>query len=111
MPHLTEILSEDLNTPAALAYLSSVETDVANGLVATTDLGAFEAMLGAVDDALGLNLMAVADISSDQKQLLQDREQTREDKDWAQSDDLRTTLTEQGIGLRDTAQGTIWFRL
>jgi cysteinyl-tRNA synthetase len=111
MPRLTELLSEDLNTPAALAYLSSVETDIANNLVAGADLETFETMLRAVDDALGLSLMAVADISSEQKQLIQNREQARGDKDWAQSDILRATLTEQGIGLRDTTHGTVWFRL
>ncbi len=109
-PRLTEILSEDLNTPAALAYLSSVETDITNNLVGAADLEAFVAMLTTIDDALGLSLMAEPDTSAEQKQLIQDREQARSNKDWAQSDSLRAALNEQGIGLRDTAHRAIWFR-
>jgi len=108
---LTAILSEDLNTPQALAYLSRVTTQLLTVLIQTNELEHFKNMLRGIDELLGLNLMAVTDISAPQKQLLRDREKARLAKNWQQSDVFRARLEEQGIGLRDTPEGAIWFRL
>lgn len=101
----------DLNTPGILAAIATEIDEYEYRGVMTGAQDNFKRWLHTVDDLLGLQLSAVQDISDDQKQLLEAREQAREAKDWAKSDDFRDQLAKQGVGLRDTAQGAIWYRL
>lgn len=64
----------------------------------------------AIQELLGIKLAEKGDITDDQKALIREREAAREAKDWAKSDEIRDTLLEQGIALRDTAGGSIWDR-
>ena len=101
-------MQDDLKTPGALAIL--------NGMIARADeLGvdssAVEEAAGIVDAYFGLRLLSTTDIDASQKELIAAREQAREAKDWAKSDELRNQLMNEGIGLRDTAQGTVWYRI
>lgn len=107
---LMEALEEDLNTPAALAALSRVANQSEKGLLAE-DSERFLDFLKIVDDLLGLSLSDRQDITDEQRGIITARETARQNKDWAKSDELRSTLTEQGIGVRDTPNGTIWYRL
>lgn len=108
---LTELMSDDLNSPQALAFLSKVSTQLLTVLIERDMLKHFEFMLRGIDDLLGLRLSKVADISNQQKSLIKERELARQTGDWAKSDQLRDSLLEQAIGLRDTPQGVIWFPL
>jgi cysteinyl-tRNA synthetase len=108
---LTRILSDDLNTPQALAFLSQISSQLLTVLIEEDMANHFETMLRGIDNVLGLNLMGVQDITDAQKQIVAKREEARLGKDWARSDELRSQLSEQGIGLRDTPQGAIWFPL
>jgi cysteinyl-tRNA synthetase len=108
---LNTFLSDDLNTPAALAYLSQVVTQLQVVLLEKDRLEEFKTMLSDLDALLGLNLSGVDDINDEQKRLVKDRDAARLDHDWQQSDELRDKLAEQGIGLRDTPQGAIWYWL
>jgi cysteinyl-tRNA synthetase len=100
----------DLNTPEVLARLSAVETKLVTTLVPASELESFEHLLTDLDNLLGLRLMEQPDISADQKKLIAQREQARQTKDWAASDKFRDQLKEQGIGVRDTAPGPVWYR-
>lgn len=40
--------------------------------------------------------------------LIQKRQSAREGKDWAESDRIRASLTDKGISLHDTSNGTTW---
>jgi cysteinyl-tRNA synthetase len=108
---LKEILSNDLNTPQALAFLSNVSTQLQTVLIEKDMAKHFEIMLQGIDDLLGLKLSEVSDISEEQKQMIAERETSRQNKDWVKSDELRDKLIEQKVGLRDTTQGVIWFPL
>lgn len=108
---LANILSEDLNTPAALAYLSEVATQISEVLLWRKSLPYFEHMLTQLDEILGLKLGEVSDISADQKHLIAEREAARNKKDWQAADTVREELIHQNIGLRDTDQGVIWYWL
>jgi cysteinyl-tRNA synthetase len=108
---LKEILTNDLNTPQALAFLSMVSTQLLTVLIQKDMTKHFEIMLMGIDDLLGLKLSDVGDISETQKQMITERETARQNKDWDRSDQLRDELISQGIGLRDTPQGVIWFPL
>ncbi len=101
LPHL----QTDLDTPKAVAaidaYLESVQS--------SNKAPSAEA-LAAINDLLGIDLRS-SDITTEQKQLIKDRETARASQDWAASDKLRNQLKEQGIEVRDTQHGTIWNRL
>lgn len=104
-------LIDDLNTPLALKVLSNVATDFEHFLVEKDQLKYFENFLKFIDSTLGLDLLNRKDIDKNQKEILDMREKAKSIKDWAKSDKLRDQLKEQGIGLRDSANRTIWYRL
>lgn len=69
-----------------------------------------ESITGLIDEVnnlLGINLER-DDINDEQKQLIAEREQARDAKDWAKSDELRDQLAAQGIVVRDTSTGSVW---
>jgi cysteinyl-tRNA synthetase len=102
-------LEDDLNTPEALssidAYMDMLEK---NGMTSFL-LQRFNPLLQYINQALGIDLFT-ENISADTKKTLEERQKARDDKDWAKSDELRDQLKEQGIGVRDTAHGQIWYR-
>ena len=108
---VAECLAQDLNTPQALAHLSDVSTQLQVVLLEDDMVDHFEAMLEGLDDLLGLELMAEQDITEEQKRLIAERTEAREDEDWGRSDAIRDKLLGQGITVRDTPQGPIWARL
>lgn len=109
---LSKYLANDIDTPAALAYLSDVNTQLLTTLIDQEMLGGFEDMLKAIDRLLGLSLTDVGDITEEQKQLIKDRQAARAMQDWAKSDEIREQLRQQGVGLRDTPDGiSLWFPL
>jgi cysteinyl-tRNA synthetase len=108
---IKDFLAADLNTPLALAALSAFSDVVKGQLLATATVKDFEQLLGTLDELLGLQLSEVQDITSPQKELLAEREAARETQNWQESDKLRDALVEQGIAVRDTEHGSIWFRL
>ncbi len=105
-------LQDDLNTPEALAELSKLDT-VVDDVTEThsSEENAFKAFIEAIDGMLGLGLLRSVDISKAQKERVEQRKQARADKDWAKSDTIRDELVEQGIGLKDTAAGQVWYRV
>jgi cysteinyl-tRNA synthetase len=108
---LLNIVARDLNTPVALAFLSQVTTQLLSVHIETDMIDHFETMLKGIDDLLGLSLMSVQDITNEQKQLIRERQAAREASDWAKSDEIRDQLIKEGVGLRDTEHGAIWFPL
>ncbi|HEY5667941.1 MAG TPA: cysteine--tRNA ligase, partial [Candidatus Saccharimonadales bacterium] len=103
-------LQDDLDTPTALSILSRVSGERTSSISAH-EQPAFERFLQFIDDALGLQLLASSDATSEQKQLIAQRQTARDNKEWQTSDNLRNELGKQGIGIRDTEYGSIWYRL
>lgn len=99
----------DLNTPMILASLSDLLND-SDEMISEKNKAEFEALLRTLDDILGLQLLASTDITQEQKAVIAERQLARDNKDWPKSDQLRDTLMGQGIGVRDTPQGPIWYR-
>ena len=103
-----EILSaieKDLDTPRVLLRLRALEKDpsVANEVKRSIFLYA--------DSVLGLDLNRLIEIrplSSDQVELLRERAQAREDKNWKESDRLRDLLADMGIVISDGPDGQSW---
>ena len=101
----------DLNTPQVLANISQRFTKFSENLVSQSVIDGFVEYLEVVDSLLGLNISSQSDINSEQKQLIQDRQQARLNKDWPRSDEIRDTLLAQGLAVRDTPHGSIWHRV
>ncbi|HEY5806296.1 MAG TPA: cysteine--tRNA ligase [Candidatus Saccharimonadales bacterium] len=108
---ILEALQDDLNTPEALAILSALASRTEEQLISSTEIDQFYDALKQLDELFGLNLSKRQDITGEQKALIAQREEVRGAKDWTRSDELRRILTDQGIGVRDTAYGPIWYRL
>jgi cysteinyl-tRNA synthetase len=102
---LIDIVSEDLATPAVVARIDAYfdEADAASAIPARDTLVT-------IRDTLGLDLLG-EDISGEQRALVKQRENARLNKDWKKSDQFRDVLKEQGIILKDTANGTLWYRI
>ena len=107
---LLAALNDDLNTPVALAALSQAEA-VLLEQYRSDCRDVLANLLELVDSLFGLNLLTSDDINTQQKKLMADRQQARQDQAWAKSDQLREHLKDQGIGIRDTSQGQVWYRL
>lgn len=102
---IVESLNDDLNTPETVTkideYFNHVDTD--NGMPSRDTLLALR-------DILGIDLLGY-DITDEQKQLISKREVARQNNNWEKSDALRQELQNQGIGIRDTENGSIWYRI
>ncbi|EDK72581.1 cysteinyl-tRNA synthetase [candidate division TM7 genomosp. GTL1] len=103
-------LNDDLNTPLALQIIDEVFSELEKHRPVDIQQSALEDLLTFIDDVLGIKLLdSTPDISDEAKQLILERQQAREAKDFKKSDELRDTLLKHNIGLRDTQSGTLWF--
>lgn len=101
-------MQDDLDTPRAISMLAALANE---GEGRGVDAEKIQPLLQVIDRAFGLQLSARPDITHAQKDLLADREQARQAKDWTRSDELRASLASQGILVRDTPTGPLWSRL
>ncbi len=108
-----EAVNDDLNIPKALGIV----WNMAKYEVKSNDI--YELILS-TDDVLGLDLdkefeeveVAVDDeLSSKVEELIAKRLEAKKAKDWATADAIRNQLTEMGIALKDTPQGTTWSKM
>ena len=106
-------LTDDLNTPAALAQAEAVLDLIPTGDVATKR-HALEVLFD-MDQVLGLSLRdraAEADLSAEERALLTERDEARKRGDYKRSDELRAELERtHGIRVKDTKDGTRWERI
>lgn len=101
---LTQSLSDNLDTPKALKIIDEYFDSCQAHNTAPN-----KKFLAHINTLLGINL-SQADITKEQKQLIKDREQARETKNWKKSDEIRDVLARQGIVLRDDKDTQIWTR-
>lgn len=107
---IIEALSNNMDTPAALAIIDDAFSRLDGSSVAAMHQQSLVQLLETIDRLLGLNLLeSTPDISDDLKQLILERQNARDNKDWDKSDELRTRLDNGGIRVKDEAHGTIWF--
>jgi len=100
-------LQDDLNTAKALQLIDEVADNALAGAVCGACL---EEILGSIHFNLGIDLH-IPDISEEQKILIKERQEARDDNNWEISDRIRNQLREQGIELKDTPNGQIWSRI
>jgi len=108
LKNILEAMSDDLNTPVALAELAQLAN---HGESHGVDREKLQNMLNIADRLFGLQLANRPTINDTQKHLVAERQAARDAKDWAKSDEIRDQLKEQGILVRDTANGPLWSRV
>ena len=114
-PELAAALSDDLNTPAAIAHLHGLEKSARDG--SSSEAGEAAAQLARDAEFLGVDLAAAAkgstpDLSEAARArieaLVAERQAKRRAKDWAASDRLREELASLGVTVEDTKDGAKW---
>lgn len=106
---LVEVLSNDLDTPSALAMIDEAFDAVLSHSLGNVHRHAFINLLESIDELLGLELInTTPDISDEDKRLILERSRAREGGDYKKSDQIRDQLEKSSIGIRDTATGTVW---
>ncbi len=102
-------LTNDLNTPQALATLSTFMS--AQEVITEADGPAFIELLERLDAIFGLSSLDSSDIASEVKELIAKRELAREAGNWDEADRLRGQLKKHNLNIRDTALGAVWERI
>ena len=106
---IVEALENDLDTPKALAIIDEAFSQIDHAPIDNIHRRSLIQLIETIDELFGLELTATTpDISDESKRLIIQRERARDERDWQASDELRNTLRQQGIELRDTPSGTIW---
>lgn len=102
---IVESLNDNLNTPETITKIDEYfnRVDTASGMPSRDTLLVLR-------DVLGIDLLGY-DIADEQKQLISKREEARQNNDWTKSDKFRQELQNQGIGIRDTESGSIWYKI
>lgn len=104
-----EALASDLAAPAALQIIDEAFNNISVAAPEGINRRALMLLLETIDELLGLRLLdTTPDISDEFKQLILERTQARENRDWAKADELRARLEKSGIAVRDTASSTVW---
>ncbi len=104
-------LQDNLDTSGALAVLAKIINWMKEKPIPQVDGKYSDGALAKIDRLLGLKLDGRPDITDEQKSILNARLLARTNKDWAKSDELRDSLENQGIGIRDSQVGQIWYRI
>lgn len=103
-------LEDDLSTPEAIATIE-LFNDLVNEHGMTGDLKKkYQEFQSIIKNTLGIDI-TVNDLDESQKGILEQRRLVRDEKDWVKSDELRDSLLEQGISVKDTDHGQQWSRV
>ena len=108
-----EAMDDDLNTPRALAVLFDLARDINRSREEGKGIRQAQALLRELGGVLGLAFEPPQSQDSVAAQpfvdlLVEVRSQLREARQFALADSIRDKLSEMGVALEDTSQGTIW---
>jgi cysteinyl-tRNA synthetase len=107
-------MDDDFNAPLALAALyelvKAINTARDNG-ANDEQLKSAQGTLRELTDVLGLRLQekqGSSDADAQVNDLIAERTEARQQKQWARSDELRDQLKEMGVTIEDSKDGTKW---
>jgi cysteinyl-tRNA synthetase len=101
-PEIESAIENDIDTPKILLRLRAIEKSGVKNK---------RALFMYADQILGLNLDAGVEektLTTQMKDLLEARATARNEKRWADSDQLRVQLEELGLIIKDTPEGQTW---
>jgi cysteinyl-tRNA synthetase len=105
-------LADDLDTPSALIRIDTAVSSILAQPTERLHRSVMQKLFENIDELLGLRILeSTPDITNEQKELITKRQEARQQKNWAMSDELRDQLTKHGIGLRDATADTYWYYL
>ncbi len=111
-----EAMEDDLNTGEALGavfeLVKDINTNVNDGVQSKTLVEYAIKVFDELMDVLGLlyNRNTASSLDDEIEALIQQRNDARKNKNWAEADRIRDELKAQGIVLEDTPQGVKWHR-
>jgi cysteinyl-tRNA synthetase len=108
-------LSDDLNTPEALAAVHGLVAEanavVASGDATREDAALVRAQLEKMDSVFAVLLPSAEErLGPEEQALLDERQEARRQREFGRADAARRRLEEMGIVLEDTPKGTRWRR-
>jgi cysteinyl-tRNA synthetase len=108
-----DALTDDLNTPKAVASLHELRTEAAKGSVAAaSSLKASAQLVGLLENTgAEWSRLRVAAVNIDQDKvtaLIAARNAARQAKNFRESDRIRDELAKMGVVVKDTKDGTTW---
>ena len=104
-------MDDDLNTSVALAAIFDFMTEVNKNFDELSIENSKEILdiMKRFDSVLAiLPTDKKQDLTPEQKDLIERRQQARSVKDWTTADALKKQLTDQGIEVKDTPNGPVW---
>lgn len=117
-----EAMDDDFNTPRALAVLFELTSELNKAIREGDDqapalaaqLKRLASMIGLLEQSPKAFLQGEAaegELNAEQiEALIEQRNQARKDKDFAEADRVRDVLMANGIVLKDSREGTSWYR-
>ncbi len=111
-----EAMEDDLNTGEALGavfeLVKDINTNVNDGVQSKALVEYAIKVFDELMEVLGLlyNRKSASNLDDEIEALIQQRNDARKNKNWAEADRIRDELKAQGIVLEDTPQGVKWHR-
>ena len=113
-----QAMNDDFNTPVAISIMFDLARELnsqAEHAARATQLAATLLHLGEILGLLQCNpeqfLQGDTDDTQWIEQLIAERQQAREDKDWSKADQIRQQLSDRGITIEDSGHSTLWRRV
>lgn len=108
-------MDDDFNTANAISVLFELSREINSYLhseqIKVGEVNLYKELLLELAMLLGLQLKEEKGLLDQEiEQLIEDRNQARQEKNFARADQIRDSLAEQGIALEDTPQGIRWRR-
>jgi cysteinyl-tRNA synthetase len=119
----TAALEDDLNVAEAMAALFVLVSEVngaldrKGGRAAPAGVDAVSTLVASMDDVLGLlevgrrGRQVEPELEAWVEARIERRREARAARDWSRADAIREELSERGIAIEDTAEGTRWKRV
>ncbi|HOL22998.1 MAG TPA: cysteine--tRNA ligase, partial [bacterium] len=106
-------LDDDLNISLALSeifnLMKQVNVSISEGSLSISDASDVKNFLEEIDSVLAiLDDKKKIELTEEEKQLINEREKARKEKNFNKADEIRELLKKKGIILEDTPYGTRW---
>lgn len=109
-----EKMQDDFNTPDAITaifeWVNEANLLLQKEVVAKASLEALLDLFNEMNEVLRIFWQEEELVDADIDQLITERVEARQNKNWARADEIRDLLSAQGIMLEDTPQGMRWRR-